>query len=291
MDPQLFVGINDYARELLKGEHSGKYTPIESAQWIEDYAEAANQNLTKAKTAADKQSKPEFRRMAIDVAMQVELGRFFGTKFRCGVLYGIFEQSGERRALEESVKMYQKARSCWAKLADLAKDVYKSDVTVGEIPNLRGHWLDRLPSMDKDIAFMAQKLEQTKAGVVTNQHLVDLAIAETLGRPKRTGVVVHHNKADKFKAGQPVNLLLSFEKMPKSVEVYYRHVTQAERYEKIEMKAEGNTFKATISGDYTNSKYPLEYYFVLRNSPESAWLYPGFNENHNNQPYFVIRQA
>ena len=74
------------------------------------------------------QNKPEFRRMAIDVAMQVELGRFFGAKFRCGVLYGIFEQSGDRKALEEAVKMYQKARDYWATLANIAKDVYKTDV-------------------------------------------------------------------------------------------------------------------------------------------------------------------
>jgi hypothetical protein len=229
--------------------------------------------------------------MAIDVAMQVELGRFFGAKFRCGVLYGIFEQSSDRRALDEAVKMYQKARASWASLADLAKDVYKSDVTVGELPHLRGHWLDRLPSMDKDIAFMVQKLEQTKAGAIVNQQLADQAISEALGRPNRTSIVVHHNKAEKFTPGQPVNLLLSFEKMPKSVSVYFRHVNQGERYEKIEMKPDGNSYKAMISGDYTNSKYPLAYYFVLRNSPESAWLYPGFNEKHNNQPYFVIREA
>jgi len=291
LDPQLFISINDFAKELLKGERSGKYTPVEIAQWIEDYAEAAAKNLAQANKVAEKQNRPEFRRMAIDVAMQVELGRFFGAKFRSGVLYSIFEQSGDRRALEEAVKMYQKARGNWTTLANLAKDVYKTDVTVGELPHLRGHWLDRLPSMDKDIAFMAQKLEQTKAGAVANQQLVNQAISEALGRPNRTSIVVHHPEVEKIAAGQPVNLLLSFEKIPKSVEVYYRHVNQGERYEKMEMKPDGNSYKATISGDYTNSKYPLEYYFVLRNSPESAWMYPGFNEKHNNQPYFVIRQV
>jgi hypothetical protein len=291
MDPQLFVSINDFAKELLKGERSGKYTPVETAQWIEDYAEAAAKSLTQAKAVAEKQNKPEFRRMAIDVAMQVELGRFFGAKFRSGLLYGIFEQSGDRKALEEAVKMYQKARSNWATLANIAKDVYKSDLTIGEIPNLRGHWLDRLPSMDKDIAFMAQKLGQTTAKTAANQSIVNSAIAEALGRPKRISLVVHHTKADKFVPGQPLNLVLKFDTMPKSVVVYYRHVNQGERYKKAEMQREANTCKATIPGDYTNSKYPLEYYFELRNSPESAWLYPGFNEKLNNQPYFSVRQA
>jgi len=120
LDPQLFISINDFAKELLKGERSGKYTPVEIAQWIEDYAEAAAKNLAQANKVAEKQNRPEFRRMAIDVAMQVELGRFFGAKFRSGVLYSIFEQSGDRRALEEAVKMYQKARGNWTTLANLA---------------------------------------------------------------------------------------------------------------------------------------------------------------------------
>src|SRR2546427_632897 len=45
LDPQLFSRINDFADELLKGERSGRYSPIEVAQWIEDYAAAAAKHL------------------------------------------------------------------------------------------------------------------------------------------------------------------------------------------------------------------------------------------------------
>src|SRR5260370_32650187 len=38
LDPQLFGRINDFADELLKGERSATYSPIEVAQWTEDYA-------------------------------------------------------------------------------------------------------------------------------------------------------------------------------------------------------------------------------------------------------------
>jgi hypothetical protein len=55
------------------------------------------------------------------------------------------------------------------------------------------------------------------------------------------------------------------------------------------MLVEGQTFKAEISATYTNSPYPLEYYFELRESPESACLFPGFNEKLDNQPYYVVR--
>src|SRR4029434_618018 len=89
------------------------------------------------------------------------LGRFFAAKFRCGVLYGIYERSGDRMALEESLKAYRRARTIWADLAERGK-FYVPDITAGELPHLRGHWLDRLPTMDADIADMSKKLEDVK---------------------------------------------------------------------------------------------------------------------------------
>ena len=38
LDPQLFSRINDFVNELLRSECVAKYSPIEAAQWIEDYA-------------------------------------------------------------------------------------------------------------------------------------------------------------------------------------------------------------------------------------------------------------
>lgn len=291
LDPQLFSRINDFAAELLKGERSGKYSPIESAQWIEDYADAAAKHLAEAEAKAENRKKPEFRRMVLDVSLQVGLGRFFGAKFRAGVLYGIYEQSGDRNALQEALKAYRRARGYWVTLANSAKDAYKPDITVGEREHLRGHWSDRLPSMDADISFMAGKLNQAVAIAVAQQDHVQSAINEALGRPKRTIPPCRHIKPEKFSAGQAVDIEISTEKMPKSIVMYYRHVNQGERYQKVEMQMVGKTCKATIPADYTNSKYPLEYYFEMREGPQSAWLYPGFNGDLSNQPYFLVRQV
>jgi hypothetical protein len=73
--------------------------------------------------------------------------------------------------------------------------------------------------------------------------------------------------------------------------VYYRHVTQAERYESAEMQLRDGRYRATIPGAYTDSPYPLEYYFELKQGQDAAWLYPGFTADLTNQPYFVVRRA
>jgi len=76
MDPQLFTGINEFADELLKGKRSGKYSPIEYAQWVEDFADETTKHLELAKTESKATRKPEFRRMAIDAVIASGLGRF-----------------------------------------------------------------------------------------------------------------------------------------------------------------------------------------------------------------------
>jgi hypothetical protein len=290
-DPQLFLRINDFAGELLKGERSGKYTPVEYAQWIEDYADAAVRHLADAESKSENKKSPEYRRMAIDVAMMAGLGRFFGAKFRAGVLYGIFEQSGDRTALEESIKYYQNARAHWAELANRAKDVYMPDITIGENEVIRGHWLKRLPAIDEDIALMNKILAEKQSSSASQQENVRMAIEEVKGRPVHPSVVCNHIQQKQFQIGKPLDIEISFEKMPKSARLFYRHVNHAERFESVEMKPDGKRYVATVPATYTDSMYPLQYYFELKDAPKSAWLYPGFNSNQTNQPYFVVRKA
>ena len=276
-DPQLFSRMNDFADELLKGERTGKYSPVEVAQWLEDLAQAALRELGRAE-----------RRMAIDVRIQAGLGRFFAAKFRSAVLYAIHERTGDRAALEEALKAYRGARASWADLAEQARGVYLPDITVGEQAWLRGHWLDRLPAIDDDIADMAKRMESARA---SDNPRVPAAIREALGKPVRERVACRHVAPARFQPGQRLELELVAGGKLASVRMFYRHVNQAERYENADMAAEQNRCRAAIPGAYTLSPYPLQYYFELRKGPEQAWVYPGFDWDAGDyQPYFVVRQ-
>jgi hypothetical protein len=289
-DPQIFLAINEFARELLTSESCGKYSPVEAAQWIEDYCDAAAGYLEQAeKSNADKR-RPEFRRMAIDTAMVIGLGRFFATKFRSGVLFGIYQQSGDKSALEESLRYYRKARDFWAELSGRAEGVYKPDITIGENPVIRGHWLDRLPAIDEDIAFMTNILEQTPGNNSVKEERVKLSIQEATGRPVRTKASVNHSRQEGYKPGVPINIEISFDRKPSKVLIHYRHVNHAERYEISEMTFTGTRYGATIPAAYTATDYPIQYYFEMKEGSDKGWLYPGFNRDLTNQPYFVLRK-
>ncbi|HTX18880.1 MAG TPA: hypothetical protein VMG34_09485, partial [Bacteroidota bacterium] len=210
-------------------------------------------------------------------------------KFRSGILYAIFEQTGDRSALELSLELYQKGRNYWVELANRAKDVYKSDLTVGEQPYQRGHWLDRLPALDADIALMAKKLSQTPPGTKPQPDIVRRAIEEATGRPHRPTAMCHHVEPGSFKPGEPMEIEIAVDAEVTSARLYYRHVNQAERWVSAEMQPTGKSHRATIPASYTNSPYPLQYYFELKQGRTKARLHPGLAKDLTDQPYFVVR--
>ncbi len=273
LDPQLFSRINDFADELLKGERSAKYSPIEVAQWLEDLA-GVTQPV-------------KDRRVEIDVAIMSGLGKFFAAKFRAGVLYAIHQSTGDRGALEEAVKLYRTARAAWAGLAEKANGVYVPDITVGELPWLRGHWLDRLPAIDADIALLETRLSSAK---LTDEPRVKSAIAEATGRPHRPSAAMLHRPPQRFDREQPLTLELAGPALV-SARVFYRHVNQAERWQSAVMDRKGRAYLAAIPAVYTDSPFPLQYYFELKSAPDRAWMHPGFPSDLAGPPYYMIRAA
>ncbi len=284
-DPQLFSTVNEFAQELLKAERSGKYSPVEVAQWLEDLAQAATTQL--AQTAALKT--PEFRRMAIDIGIQAGLGRFFAARFRSGVLYGIHERTNDRTALEEALKMCRASREIWARMVG-ARGVYVSDVTVGELgtaartlarPAARHRCRPR--GYGKEAAGRAAK---RCAGAHQSRH------RRGDRHPRRGAASFSHTPEPHLPSKEA--LYIELKALEKGTAfLWYRHFNQAERFQKTEMLPlpDSDRFRASVPAGYADSMYPVQYYFEIRQGPEQVWLYPGFNPERTNQPYFLVRPS
>ena len=113
---------------------------------------AAERALEAAAKQTLSRTDPGFRRFEEDVRIQTGLGRFYSAKLRAGVLFEIFRRTGNAQAHELAVATYRKARTTWAAMAERARTVYVTDLTYGETPVRRGHWVDRLPAIDQDLA-------------------------------------------------------------------------------------------------------------------------------------------
>jgi hypothetical protein len=321
LDPQLFYRINDFADDLLTDELSGKYSPLEVAQWLDDYADATTKHLSATSLSPNRsaalphplrngsafptsldenlrlsraderefEQTPEYRRLSIDVLLQAGLGHFFAAKFRSAVLYRIFEKTGDRAALASSLDHYRLARDHWARFADVAKDIYLTDITIGELPQLHGHWLDRLPAIDRDIKALTKKLETTKPTQFSTS--VASIIQKVLSRNERSDMLCSHTPPNHFVAGKPLAIDLTVAFPATAVKLYYRHVNQAERFTVATMDRRSSQHYATIPADYTNSPYPLQYYFEVKTTTTGTLLYPGFARDLMNQPYLIVRRS
>ena len=294
LDPQLFSSIEEHTAELLAARNanaqcSGKYSPVEVAQFFEDTTTAASHALEAAAAKEPSRTDPAFRRVEEDVRIQIGLGQFYAAKLRAGVLFDIYRRTGDRHAHEQSLAAYRKARATWSAMAERARGVYVADLTYGETPVRRGHWMDRLPAIDQDL----KALEAAHFDAATQPpDQVSRAIAQATGRPSRPSFQCAHTPPRGFQPGNPVALALTIQgSAPAVVKLYYRQVNQAERWQSLDMERERGSYQAAIPGKYTQSPFALEYYFELRPAAAASALYPGFNELFSNQPYFVLARA
>jgi hypothetical protein len=291
LDPQMFSTVVEYVGALLQGKPGAKYSPAEVAQWVEDLTSTAKQSLNEARVKVSSPRSSTFRRLEEDLLIQIAVGEFFAAKLRSAMLYEVFLRSGDAEAGRLALERYRQARDAWAAMAERAKNVYRPDVSYGEIPQRRGHWSDRLPAIDTDLAAMQAKVQsssQASAGAARPQ----AAVRTIAARPSRPNPRYVHSVPERFTAGQALTLVLqqpAGAEKPDTVRLFYRHVDQAERWTSLEMTVEGNRYRAEIPAAYTNSAYALQYYFELERGA-AAWMYPGFNQTLSNQPYFAISQ-
>ena len=182
LDPQMFSTVVEYTQALLAGQSSAKYSPIEVAQWVEDCAAASLEALNEARRTVGSRTSPEFRRIEEDVLIQIGLGGFFAHKLRSAVLFEIYQNTGNTESGRLALAQYKEAREAWAAMAARATRVYRSDVSYGHIPKRRGHWSDRLPGIDVDLAAMQAKVESASPG--SGQNAAE-AIRAATARPSR----------------------------------------------------------------------------------------------------------
>ncbi|HET8827302.1 MAG TPA: hypothetical protein VFM77_19325 [Terriglobales bacterium] len=285
LDPQLFSSISEFVGKALKREPSGKYSPWTVAQALDSAAENAASHLGDAEAKVRDRNSPDFRRAAVDLRITIGIGHFFAAKFRSGVFYAAYEQSGNPFAINGALKHYRRAAEVWLSFAAEARGSYVLDITFGTAPHQRGNWLDRLDAIDEDVAEMQRKLDSAPANS-NSDSLFDLT-------PRINGpeiLQLLHTPASSFTPGQPFEITIRAQKKVTltNIRLYYRHVNQAEPYQHTDMVTSGDTLSFVLPADYTNSKYPLEYYFEAREGVNWVRLFPGLWNKLQTEPYFVV---
>jgi hypothetical protein len=286
-DAQMFARIDEQVQSLLSGEPDARYSPVEVAQWLDALATGAETDLHAMPGDASRNA--DLRRLVIDVRIQASIGRFFAAKLRSGVLWTLFTQTQQPEAAEAALYFYRAARSAWAQAARSAQ-VYDAQVSYGPEPWLRGHWRDRLPAIDADIAEMAGLAGDTNGQVRGDHGRTLAAIASVHAEEARTRVKARIVAPAGFAPGAPLALTIAVADQDiTAARLHYRHVNQAEAWQVADATPANGGFAASVPAAYTSTTFPLQYYFELR-GVRRADLFPGLADDLANQPYVVIRR-
>ncbi|HEY1800897.1 MAG TPA: hypothetical protein VGG46_08185 [Terriglobales bacterium] len=292
LDPQMFSTVVEYSQALMARKADAKYSPVEVAQWLDQCVDNARRGLERARRTVRSRGGSAFRRIEEDVLIQIGLGKFFAHKLRSAVLYEVFTGTKDPDAGKLAIEHYQQARDAWMAMAERARGVYQANVSYGSIPKRSGHWSDRLPAIDTDLAAMKAKVQTDSAALQSRRSAAD-AIRAAIERPSKTRIACAFTPPQTFRPGQALALSLvtpggDGESAVRSVRLRYRHVNQAERWGTLDAVGNDGIYAMSIPADYTESPYALEYYFELGDEMGKAWLHPGFDKTLSSQPYFAV---
>jgi hypothetical protein len=279
-DPTTFYGIDEYVAALAGRNLSAKYTPLEVAAWIEQLVADGERALDHARQVAD-QADAQVQRTMIDAEVLVRLGRYFAGKFRAAVDYSLYRATEDVGSLKSALNHYRVARDAYEEIVVVVDGVYQRDLRFGIEASEHGHWADRVPDIDADLAALDEEL---RAAAGTD---AAAALLPAPNRPESSGV--DHSVPESFERGDPVVLSLAVAAQEVAgATLHYRHVDQSESWQQVPMDLSGQTLSGTIPGDYTASTYPLMYFFSVRHRDGGQALHPGLAQDLSNQPYFVL---
>lgn len=287
LDPGLFLGVDEFVRELTQREPSGRISPVRVAGSLDSLANGARRALVRARAAVADPRAPSFHRLEVDVAIQAGLGAFFAAKLRAGVAYSLWETTGEIGRLRQALQEYGAARAAWVSVVGHGR-AYRDDVTVGGEAWLRGNWSDRLAAMDADLADMQGKYRAVAEDAVGDAPPIDKL------DPARAPLAFVHTPLDSAVRGEPLVVSVEIDAPTDGMEVsvHYRHVNQAETYRVVALtRTADRCWAATVPTEYIDSPFPLQYFFVARRGRGDVWRIPELAADLANQPYWLTRTS
>lgn len=289
-DPQLFMSPCEFAARLYEDKPIERYAPLTWANWAERHATQAGLDMARAIETADSPS-VELHLVSVDVTILSAIGRFFAHKIRAAVFWEYYLLSDEIEMARAALECYKRARDAWQEAAKICKDIYQPDITYGPHSWLRGRWDDRLPAIEQDIADMAALIaergqEHPPSNLLTTRK-IDLVQNWSTSQQH----MCHHVAPEQFKRGKPVELSLSPSGTSRlDVTLHYRRANQSEPWVSVPMSWDAGVYRGKIAGEYTQTEFPLLYYFEIAGDGVSAF-YPGLAETLSNTPYLYLGSA
>ncbi len=288
-DPQLIMSPKEMADKIFKNRTINKYSPLTMILWLDRFSKNAKNYIIRAANKIKRKDNYDFLRIYIDVIIQSSIGKFFTYKFKASILWEYYLLSKNKKIGEEALKNYLKAKKAWEVAAKISKKYYLPDLSYGPQSWLRGRWDDRLPAINKDIDDMRVILIKNKKKYKKIKK--DLKIINYVENwNDNQNILVNHLSPKNYIKGEKIFLSCKLDLNKNFLGyIHFREVNQSKKWIRKKLIKKQGIYKSIISSSFTNTNYPIQYYFEFIDNKHSKFS-PGFNKFLSNQPYYLLRQ-
>jgi hypothetical protein len=288
-DHGLFYGIDEYAEDLIAGKLSGKYSPLQVADWLDDLAQETGDTLAAAEGAVKDKDGAEFLAMRLDLLMLCDFARYHAEKMRAAFALALWRAKKEGACLSDAVLLLDSAIGYWEALARKGRENYYHDLNFSSAGSetRRGTWGDLTVELLADRKTLVDMLKSNNVGAKD-------AFAGSY-RPASLPVERRHLIAcfpETAQAGQALEIEVAtagFGEAEAAPVLHYRHTDQTEGlFHALQMERSSTGYIACIPAKYLIPEWDLQIYITIQGPSGACVMLPGVYHPVYPYPYHVI---
>jgi hypothetical protein len=288
-DHGLFYGIDEYAGDFFAGKgFSGKYSPLQTADWLEALARETEKALAKGEELGALGA--EFLAMRADLCMLIDFARYHAEKMRAAYALALWNLTKKGDYLSDAAVLLESAIGYWEALSQRGRENYYHDLNFSSAGSTtrRGAWGDLTQELEADRKSLGRRLESeglgTKNSLVHSYHAALLPVESSL---------LSASFPETASAGKALNIevkIASFGEPDADPVLHYRHTDQTEGlFHILRMERRDNSYHAVIPSGYISPEWDLQIYITVQGPSGSCVMLPGIYHPVYPYPYHVVR--
>ena len=286
-DVAQFQSYRDAARQLLTGEFTAQRTPFQTSQWFHRVADQILADVEAASAAADLKgaAAQEFRATTMDLKILAHLARYHAARMKAAVWYNVYLQTKDQFALQRCLDLESQAIAHWRGIIESAGDVYPETLAFGvHRVGFSRHWKEELPKLEDGLAQLSKLPSEASLDASLRERMLQQEAWST-----GASFSIHVDRPASARPGRDLRVTASVRSEPelKWIRLRYRHLTQFEDYESVEMTLDPATGKyvGTIPGSFIVPQWDLMYFVEAIASHGAGVMVPDLEQE---MPYVIV---
>jgi hypothetical protein len=288
-DVEQFQGYQDAATQLLAGHATPKRTPFRTSRWFADTADRILRDVDAACAAVGQlegAAAREFEASTTDLKILAYLARYHTARMKAAVWYNIYLQTKDRFALEHSLHLEAQAIGYWKGIIESAGTVYPETLKFGvHRVGFSWHWKEELAKLEDGLENLRElPCEEDALSANTRRSILR---QEQHSRTSPLAIVI--DRIPIARPGQDLKITANVvsDARLQSIRLRYRHLTQFEDYEAVDMSVDPETGKyvATLPGSFVVPDWDLMYFIEAVAENGDGCMAPDLEKE---MPYVIV---